>query len=171
MIVQNKPDQKKAAMLGRTANSLYWMFRYLERAENTARLIEAGLRMALTKDIVTSEEEWRSVIETAGQRAAYERNHGTYTGVQVWNYMLRDRKNPASIMSMMEEVRTNARLSRNSISGELWEAINESWMTMKDMMARPVSQGSVGEVVSHDPASGNAGPWRDGRVHAARRGI
>ena len=55
-------------MLGRTANALYWMFRYLERVDNTARMIDAGLRMALTRDLVTSEEEWRSVIAAAGQR-------------------------------------------------------------------------------------------------------
>ena len=55
-------------MLGRTANSLFWMFRYLERAENTARLLEAGFRMALTRDLATAEGEWRSVIEAAGRR-------------------------------------------------------------------------------------------------------
>jgi uncharacterized alpha-E superfamily protein len=54
-------------MLGRTANGTYWMARYLERAENTARLIEAGFRMALTRDAETSQGEWRSVITTMGQ--------------------------------------------------------------------------------------------------------
>ena len=49
-------------MLARTANSLFWMFRYLERAENTARLLDTGVRMALTRDVVSAEEEWRSVI-------------------------------------------------------------------------------------------------------------
>ena len=56
-------------MLGRTAHGLFWMFRYLERAENTARLLDAGLRMSLTRDLVTAEEEWRSVIRTSGQHA------------------------------------------------------------------------------------------------------
>jgi uncharacterized alpha-E superfamily protein len=113
-------------MLGRTANGLFWMFRYLERAENTARLLDAGLRMALTRDLVTAEEEWRSVIATAGQRAGYEAKHASYTGVQAWNYMLRDKDNASSILAMFGQVRQNARLARNAISGELWEAINEN---------------------------------------------
>ena len=76
-------------MLGRTANALFWMFRYLERAENTARLLEAGLRMALTRDLITAEEEWRSVIHAAGQSRPYRAKHGTYTGIQVWNHIQR----------------------------------------------------------------------------------
>ena len=76
-------------MLGRTANGLFWMFRYLERAENTARLLEAGFRMALTRDVMTAEAEWRSVIETLGLRSLYEQHNGTYTGQQVWDFVLR----------------------------------------------------------------------------------
>ena len=68
-------------MLSRTANGLFWMFRYLERAENTARLLDAGLRIALTRDLITAEEEWRSVIATAGQEAGYNARHATYTGI------------------------------------------------------------------------------------------
>lgn len=135
-------------MLGRTANGLFWMFRYLERAENTARLLDAGLRMALTRDLISAEEEWRSVIATAGYRHDYERKHGTYTGVQVWNFMLRDRENPGNVMDVFDRVRTNARMARNAISGELWEAVNESWMEIRDLLSRPVGQNSVGEVIA-----------------------
>jgi uncharacterized alpha-E superfamily protein len=135
-------------MLGRTANGLFWMFRYLERVENTARLLEAGLRMALTRDLISAEEEWRSVIHTAGQRRGYQARHGTYTGIQVWNYILRDRDNTGSVLAMMGLVRSNARLVRNAISGELWRVVNESWMQIRDALSRPVSQGSVGDVVA-----------------------
>ncbi len=135
-------------MLGRTANGLFWMFRYLERAENTARLLDAGLRMALTRDLATSKEEWRSVIQTAGQKTAYEKKFDNYTGSQAWNFVLRDKENQGSVMQMLDSVRTNARLSRNAISSELWEAINESWMQIKEMLARPVTQATVGQVVA-----------------------
>ena len=135
-------------MLGRTANLLFWMFRYLERAENTARLLDAGLRMALTRDIVTAEEEWRSVILAAGQNAAYRQKHGTFTGIQVWNHILRDRDNPGSVLAIMRNVRTNARAVRNAISGELWTVVNESWMDIDRALSRPVGQGSVGEVIA-----------------------
>lgn len=135
-------------MLARTANNLFWMFRYLERAENTARLLDAGLRMALTRDLISAEEEWRSVIHAAGQSRAYQAKHGTYTGIQVWNHILRDRDNPGSVRAMMHHVRTNARLVRNAISGELWSVVNESWMAIEDRLSRPVGQGNVGEVVA-----------------------
>lgn len=124
------------------------MFRYLERAENTARLLDAGLRMALTRDLVTAEEEWRSVIETAGQRAGYEAKHASYTGMQAWNYILREKENPASILAMFGLVRQNARLVRNAISSELWNAINEGWLAMKEQLARPVGENRVGEAVA-----------------------
>ena len=135
-------------MLGRTANALYWTFRYLERVENTARLLDAGVRMALTRDLVSAEEEWRSVIHTAGFRPTYEAKHATYTGIQVWNFILRDRDNPANVLNTMRQVRNNARTARNAISRELWEVINESWMGISELLSRPVGQVSVGEVIS-----------------------
>ena len=135
-------------MLGRTANGLFWMFRYLERAENTARLLDAGLRMALTRDLVTAEEEWRSVIETSGQRDAYEKKHSSYTGMQVWNFMLREKDNPASIICMFKQVRQNARLARNAITTELWEAINENWLTIEKLLEKPVGENRVLEAVA-----------------------
>ena len=134
-------------MLGRTANGLFWMFRYLERAENTARLVDAGLRMALTRDLETAQEEWRSVIETAGQTQAYEARHATYSGAQAWNFLLRDPGNPSSILSMFSLVRQNARLSRNAITTELWEAINENWLIIQQQLAKPVGENRVMEVV------------------------
>lgn len=134
-------------MLGRTANALYWMFRYLERVDNTARMIDAGLRMALTRDLVTSEEEWRSVIAAAGQRADYERRHASYTGVQAWNFMLRDKDNPGSVLANFGSVRDNARQARNVVTSEIWEAVNDSWMQIRDLLAKPVSEQRVGDVL------------------------
>lgn len=164
-------------MLGRTANGLFWMFRYLERAENTARLLDAGLRMALTRDLVTAEEEWRSVIATAGQRASYEAKHGTYTGMQAWNHVLRDKDNPSSILAMFGNVRQNARLARNAISGELWEAINENWLVMKEQLAKPVGENRVFDTVATIRRAGTlahgamAGSMlRDEGYHFARAG-
>ncbi|MEM6475972.1 MAG: alpha-E domain-containing protein [Pseudomonadota bacterium] len=135
-------------MLGRTANGLFWMYRYLERAENTARLLEAGLRMALTRDLVTAEAEWRSVIATSGQKAIYEAEHDSYSGDQVWNFMLRGRSNPNNIRDMFGLVRQNARMARTNISSEVWEAVNENWMVLDKKLSRPVSQSAVGDVVA-----------------------
>ncbi|XUU60471.1 alpha-E domain-containing protein [Erythrobacter sp. HA6-11] len=134
-------------MLGRTANGLFWMFRYLERAENMARLLDAGLRIALTRDLETAESEWRSVITTSGQRAAYEAANEGYSGVQAWNFLLRDKENPASVREMLGLVRTNARAARNAISGEVWEAINVGWMEIDGKLSRPVPASQISEVV------------------------
>jgi len=135
-------------MLGRSANSIFWMFRYLERAENLARLLDTGFRMALTRDHMAAEEEWRSVIETAGMRQGYREQHGTFAGIQVWNYVLRDKSNPNSIRSLMGLVRNNARSARNAITSELWEAINGAYLNMNDMLARPVGQTQIGEAIA-----------------------
>jgi len=134
-------------MLGRTANGIFWMFRYLERAENTARLLEAGLRMALTRDLATAENEWRSVVATLGHQALYETHNSEYSGQQVWNFVLRDKANPASVRDMLTAVRTNARMARTNISSEVWEAVNTSWMDLDRKLSRPVSQSAVGEVL------------------------
>lgn len=134
-------------MLARTASSIFWMYRYLERAENTARLLEAGGRMALTRGADAAKDEWRSVIVTLGLRTAYEAAHEEYTGAQVCNFVLRDAENPLSVMQMVENARNNARSSRTSITAEVWEAVNEGWMTLKAATKRPVRDASLGEVL------------------------
>ncbi len=150
-------------MLGRTANGLFWMFRYLERAENTARLLEAALRMAITRDLATAEDEWRSVIATLGQQKRYEATHDSYDGPSVWNFVLRDKSNPANIREMFSAVRSNARVARTNISDEVWTAVNESYLKLDPMLSRPVNQGAVGEVVSTIRRAGT-------RVHGALDG-
>jgi uncharacterized alpha-E superfamily protein len=134
-------------MLGRTANSLFWMFRYLERAENTARLLEAALRMALTRDLVTAEAEWRSVIATLGLQARFEAANESYDGLSVWNFVLRAPGNPGNVRSMFGAVRSNARAARINISSDVWEAVNENWMNLDRLLARPVGPTVVGEVL------------------------
>ena len=135
-------------MLGRTANGVFWMGRYLERAENTARLIEAGFRMSLTRDLVTSQQEWRSVVSTVGHTKQYELYNGTYTGIQVWNFLLRDRNNPGSVLAMIEGARTAARAVRTALTREVWEAVNESWMVIREALNRPVREVLLGQVLS-----------------------
>ncbi|UAB77605.1 alpha-E domain-containing protein [Erythrobacter sp. SCSIO 43205] len=131
-------------MLGRTANGLFWMFRYLERAENTARLLEAGLRMALTRDVETARDEWRSVISTLGLKDAFEAEHDDYEGASVWNFVLRSPANPANVREMMRAVRNNARTARTCLSSEVWEAVNENWIWLDKQLSRPVSPTALG---------------------------
>ncbi|MEW9853787.1 alpha-E domain-containing protein [Novosphingobium sp. M1R2S20] len=136
-------------MLGRAANGVYWMARYLERAENIARLIDVGFHLALTRGSRASqEEEWRSVLTTTGQEAAFLARHQELSGPLVFNFLLRDRENLGSVLQMVEAARTNARVVRTSITNEVWEAINETWMVLCDLMACPVGETSLGEVLS-----------------------
>jgi uncharacterized alpha-E superfamily protein len=124
-------------MLGKTAGGLYWMFRYLERCENTARLIEAGFRIALTRPDA-SDDEWASVIEAVGAREDYLKVHSTFDQASVINFMLRDKGNPSNVMQAVENARNNARLVRTALSKEVWEATNECWMQLKDALKAPV---------------------------------
>ena len=135
-------------MLGRTANGIYWMMRYLERAENTARLLDAGFRLALTKGQNVARDEWRSVLVTTGLDAEFARRRPEYTGAAVTNFILRDRDNPGSVLAMIEGARTNARTARTAITREVWEATNESWMVLCEALSRPVKAGSLGDVLA-----------------------
>lgn len=150
-------------MLGRTANSVFWMFRYLERSENTGRLLEAALRMAITRDAETSTEEWRSVISTLGIRQLYEAANESIDAHSAWNFVLRDKANPVSIRAMFAAVRSNARVARTNISSEVWTAVNESYLKLDPVLARPVSQSAVNDVVSTIRRAGT-------RVHGALDG-
>jgi uncharacterized alpha-E superfamily protein len=133
-------------MLGKTAGGLFWMFRYLERSENTARLVDAGFRMALVRG-GASAEEWASVIDTAGARAAYLAKHGNFEGPAVVDFLLRDPENPSSVVSAIAAARSNARLVRTALTREVWEATNETWMLIKDALRRPVREPDLPNVL------------------------
>lgn len=125
-------------MLGKTAGGLYWMSRYLERSENTARLVEAGQRIALTRS--SADDEWISVLQTAAALHSYSAKYPEVTKDQAIDWMLRDRDNPSSVLSVIETARWNARLVRTAITREVWESINETWMTLKEALARRISE-------------------------------
>ncbi|MER9234068.1 alpha-E domain-containing protein [Mesorhizobium sp. M0622] len=133
-------------LLGRTANGLYWMNRYIERAENMARLVDAGLRMALTRTQNAS-EEWNSVLLSAGSDASFTQKYSDYTAAKVADYLLRDTSNPSSTMSSIETARNNARMVRTALTRETWESINEAWMSLKRMLAKPIDERDLPSVL------------------------
>lgn len=134
-------------MLGKTAGGLYWMFRFLERSENTARLVEAGFRIALTRSS-DPEAEWKSVLTTAGVRANYDQKYDVYTALDALDFLLRDTDNPSSVMSSINNARSNARLVRTALTTEVWEAVNESWMAMKAVLKTPVTETKLPAVLA-----------------------
>src|SRR3990170_7543904 len=133
-------------LLGRTAAGLYWMNRYIERAENMARLVDAGLRMALTRTQSAS-EEWNSVLLSAGSDATFSQKYQDYTAANVADFLLRDTSNPSSSMSAIETARNNARMVRTALTRETWESINEAWMSLKRMLARPIDERDLPSVL------------------------
>jgi len=134
-------------MLGRTANGLYWMYRYLERAENTVRFIETGQRIALTRSR-GSDDEWRSVLETAGTLDAFEAQRGDITAEAAVDWLLRDTDNPSSVLSCILAARQNARMVRTALTSEVWEAVNETYMKAKDVLARKVAERDLPAVLA-----------------------
>ena len=130
-------------MLGRVAHGIFWMYRYLERAENTARLLAAGQRMTLTRGKDMATQEWKSILTTLGLRQSYEAHHDDYDGAQVCDFVLRSKHNPENVMAMVESARTNARACRSALTAEVWEAVNEGWMTLRDLLARPVRESNL----------------------------
>lgn len=133
-------------MLGKTAGGLFWMFRNLERSENTARLLDAGFRMALTRS-AAAEGEWASVVSAAGSQQLYAKQYDQYDASKVIDFLLRDRDNPSSVISVVENARNNARLVRTALTREVWEATNECWITLKDLLTRPVGDRELPDVL------------------------
>jgi len=116
-------------MLGRTANDLVWMSRYIERAENTARLLEVGYRIALLpREGHGQNEEWRSTLRSAGCEQGYLAKHSSYDAGRVVNYVLFDPANPSSVYSCLAIARRNARAQRTALTREMWESLNAAWL-------------------------------------------
>lgn len=123
------------------------MFRFLERAENTARLLEAGFRIALTRSN-DAEAEWKSVIVTLAAQNGFEEKHNTYDSTHVINYLLRDVDNPSSVLSVVKSARDNARLVRTALTSEVWMSVNETWMLLSDILKHEVRDVDLPEVLS-----------------------
>lgn len=133
-------------MLGKTAGGLFWMFRNLERSENTARLLEAGFRMALTRS-AAAEDEWASVVSATGCKQQYADQFAQFNAANIIEFLLRDGANPSSVVSVVKAARDNARLVRTALTREVWEATNECWITLKDLLSRPITERELPEVL------------------------
>lgn len=133
-------------MLGKTANGVFWMYRYLERAENIARLVETGQRIALTR-AGSTDDEWASVLQTASVDQGFKQKHPDISRDLVIDWMLRDLDNPSSVFSVVKAARDNARLVRTALTHEIWEAVNSSWMQLRTALAKPVGERELPKVL------------------------
>jgi uncharacterized alpha-E superfamily protein len=135
-------------MLGRTANDLYWLSRYVERAENMARLIEVGYRIVLVpRRGEDFHEEWQSTLQSAGCLDGYTARYGALDTTNVINFMLFDTSNPSSIASCLAAARRNGRAQRTALTREMWESLNAAWLEFQEINPSSVTSNSLPELI------------------------
>jgi uncharacterized alpha-E superfamily protein len=123
-------------MLARTADNLYWVSRYLERADFLARLIEASSRIAaLPKAYASAQDEWQSVLIASGADETFFEHFDKPIEANVIAYLAFDPRNPSSIRNCIEFGRTNARAVRTALTTEMWEGINSAGLELKKFEA------------------------------------
>jgi len=121
-------------MLSRTADHLFWMARYMERAENTARMLDVNYQMSLLPQSEgAAERGWRGLLSISELTGDFAKRHGEVTPRSVMDYMVSDAANGSSIRSCLMAARENARAVRGSITSEMWEVLNSTWLEMQQM--------------------------------------
>ncbi len=118
-------------MLSRVADSLFWMSRYVERAENVARFIDVNLNLLLDVGVQGS-SQWAPLVYTTGDHEEFEERYEDATQENVIRFLAFDRDNPNSILSCVSNARENARASREMISSQMWEELNKFYLLVRD---------------------------------------
>jgi uncharacterized alpha-E superfamily protein len=127
-------------MLSRVADSIYWISRYIERAENVARFIDVNLNLMLDLPVGTS-EQWAPLVHTTGDLLLFQQRCGQTTKENVEAFLTFDTDNPNSILSCLRMARENARSVREIISSEMWEQVNTFYL----MVRAAASEGRIME--------------------------
>ena len=122
-------------MLSRTADHLFWMSRYTERAENTARMLNVVYETSLLpQSAAVAEESLMGLLSISELIPAYTRRHGQITREGVLEFMVRDANNPSSIVSCLGAARENARAVRGALTTEVWETQNQTWLVLRKQL-------------------------------------
>lgn len=133
-------------MLSRTADHLYWMARYIERAENMARVLDVTYRMSLVANSPYDEAaRWKPPVLIADDIEVFERDYGAYTAANVIRYMALDERNSSSIVSALGAARENARAVRVAMSSEMWETVNALWIELRQRIAGGLPEAEISE--------------------------
>ncbi|MBE9070900.1 alpha-E domain-containing protein [Leptolyngbya cf. ectocarpi LEGE 11479] len=119
-------------MLSRVANSIYWINRYVERAENVSRFVEVNLHLLLDTPVGGLEQQWEPLVVTTGDRAIFKQRYGEATAENVLHFLTFDAEYPNSIRSCVKSARENARSVREIISSEMWEQLNEFYLRVEE---------------------------------------
>ena len=128
-------------MLSRTADNMYWLARYVERAEYLARILEATQRLsAVPTTGGATTNEWESAVSTAGCAASFFSAHKEANEATVTDFLAFSPDNPSSIRSCFEVARSNARSVRTALTMEMWDAINGTWLELQKFGTGTVSR-------------------------------
>jgi len=147
-------------MLSRTADHLFWMARYTERAENTARMLDVNVQTSLLP-MTTSDADrgWRSMLGISELLGRYEERFGSsFQARQVLDFMVRDPENSSSIAACLQAARENARAVRGTLTTEVWETNNDTWLELQRILKS--------KVLDTDPS--NFFEWVKFRSHLSR---
>ncbi len=131
-------------MLSRMADNLYWLSRYMERAENLARILDVAQRLsALPSAYAGASNEWESAIATAACANSFFNTYEEATRENVIAFIVAHDANPTSIRACLETARGNARAVRTAITGEMWEIVNGAWNDMQPVKLATMSPGQL----------------------------
>jgi uncharacterized alpha-E superfamily protein len=146
-------------MLSRTADHLFWMSRYMERAENTARMLDVNYQTALLpQSDAVAELGWRGLLAISELTGDYTKRYGEIEPAKVMDFMVSDGENPSSIVSCLRAARENARAVRGTLTTEVWETTNQTWLEFNKVLA--------GGELKRDPS--NVFEWVKFRSHLSR---
>ena len=133
-------------MLGNTADSLFWIFRYLERAENNTRLLETAILLSLTSSN-NLKTEWISILKTLGLDNGYIQNIGNIDIINFAKFIIKDSKNPNNILLLISKARFNAKKSRVALTNEVWESLNTLWLNLEKNLKKSISNKNLHEIL------------------------
>jgi len=123
-------------MLSRTADHLFWMARYMERAENTARMLDVNYQASLLPQTADAAlNGWKGLLSISELGADYAKRYGEVDAKHVMHFMVRDEANPSSIVSCLGAARENARAVRGTLTTEVWETQNQTWLEFKRLLS------------------------------------
>lgn len=126
-------------MLSRVANSLYWMARYIERADNTARIVDVNLQLLLESrrlDPGQAVAYWAPLVESTGDEELFRSLHTQASGANVTDFLVFDIRNGNSLASSVNQARENARMVRDQVPAEMWEELNRLYLFLRSDAAR-----------------------------------
>jgi uncharacterized alpha-E superfamily protein len=124
-------------MLSRTADHLFWMARYMERAENTARMLDVNYQMSLLpQSAEEAEQGWRGVLGISELTPHFLQHYPAVQARHVMEFMVRDARNLSSIVACIAAARENARAVRGTLTTEVWETTNQTWLELNRLLAR-----------------------------------